>query len=215
MKPFADYDKTQTYGDYERLSLGGHICKILEVKTEQFSTKEGKPFEQLIFKIDIADPDPQAGYYQRKFAEDARLDALKAKWKGTYRLTVPEDSSEDYTKRTFKTFITSIEDSNPGYKWNWEEQQLVGKVFGGVFGIEEFMSESGNIIPFTRCRFVRGIENIKDVEIPKVRLADKSNIDYEEYLQRKQAEKNGNTVQNNTSSSDEFSKFDGGDDLPF
>ena len=86
MKAFSGYEETKVNNfDYERLTLGGHICKILEVSIEKFAMKEtGEEFEQLVLKIDIEDPDEQAGFYQRKYADDAKRDALSAKWKGYF-----------------------------------------------------------------------------------------------------------------------------------
>ena len=212
MEKFSGYEEARVNGDYEKLKLGGHICKIIEVKIEKYNNKDGKPFEQLVLKIDIAEPDEQAGFYQRKFAQDAQTDALKAKWKGNYRITIPQNDSEDYVKSNFKTLTTSVEKSNPGYVWNWEENTLVGKVFGGVFGLEEFTRDDGSIIAFTRCRFIRSTEKILEIGIPKVKLADKSSMDYDEYIEKK---KQNQTNSNNTTSK-ETSVFEGdSDDLPF
>lgn len=213
MKRFAGYEeaKTNEFENKERLQLGPHYCKILEAKIVQMKTQDGRPFEQLQLRIDITEPDEQAGFYNKKFQEDAKEDALNAKWKGFYNLTVPEDNSEEFIKNNFKTLTTSIEKSNPGYKWNWEENTLVGKIFCGVFGLEEFVNLEGNTITFTRCRFVRSTENMDKISIPKVRLADKTTMDYEEYIEMKKAErKNSN---NNTNS--ELSKIESNDDLPF
>lgn len=212
MKRFAGYEeaKTNEFENKERLQLGPHYCKILEAKIVQMKTQDGRPFEQLQLRIDITEPDEQAGFYNKKFQEDAKEDALNAKWKGFYNLTVPEDNSEEFIKNNFKTLTTSIEKSNPGYKWNWEENTLVGKIFCGVFGLEEFVNLEGNTITFTRCRFVRSTENMDKISIPKVRLADKTTMDYEEYIEMKKAErKNSN---NNTNS--ELSKIED-DSLPF
>lgn len=212
MKRFAGYEeaKTNEFENKERLQLGPHYCKILEAKIVQMKTQDGRPFEQLQLRIDITEPDEQAGFYNKKFQEDAKEDALNAKWKGFYNLTVPEDNSEEFIKNNFKTLTTFIEKSNPGYKWNWEENTLVGKIFCGVFGLEEFVNLEGNTITFTRCRFVRSTENMDKISIPKVRLADKTTMDYEEYIEMKKAErKNSN---NNTNS--ELSKIED-DSLPF
>lgn len=212
MRKFSGYEeaKTNEFENKERLQLGPHYCKILEAKIVQMKTQDGRPFEQLQLRIDIAEPDEQAGFYNKKFQEDAKEDALNAKWKGFYNLTVPEDNSEEFIKNNFKTLTTSIEKSNPGYKWNWEENTLVGKIFCGVFGLEEFVNLEGNTITFTRCRFVRSTENMDKISIPKVRLADKTTMDYEEYIEMKKAErKNSN---NNTNS--ELSKIED-DSLPF
>ena len=190
MQKFSGYEDVKVNNfNYERLNLGGHICKIFEVKIEKFTSKEGQEFEQLVLKIDIEAPDEQAGFYQRKFAEDAKSDALNAKWKGYFRVSIPRDDSPDTVKSAFKTFTTSVEDSNPGYQWNWEENTLVGKVFGGVFGLEEFTAPDGRVITMTKCRFARGTEKVFEAKIPKVKLADKTYIDYEEYVEKKEAEK--------------------------
>ena len=155
--------ETNNFGDREKLNLGGHICKVLEAKLEQItSKKDGKVYNLLNLKFDIEAPDEQAGFYQRKYVKDAEKDALNAKWKGIYKLSIPDNSSEDFIKKNWKTFLTSIEESNPGVKINgaagFDENILVGKVFGGIFGLEEFVLPSdGKVITFTRIRFPRSI----------------------------------------------------------
>lgn len=213
MKAFSGYEETKVnnFEEREKIELGGHICRILEVKIESYKTKDGQEFEQLILKIDLDESDRQGGFYQRRFTEDAKEDALKAKWKGYFRVSIPKDDSPDTIKSAFKTFTTAVEHSNPGYKWQWEENTLTGKIFGGVFGLEEFTLLDGKTIAFARCRFARGTEKILDAKIPKVRLADgKTYIDYEEYKERKelQTEQEGKAMEEN--SDDTFN-----DDLPF
>lgn len=218
MKPFSGYETVKTNNfEGESLKVGGHYCKILDVKTETYINKETKePFDQLIFKIDICEPDEQAGFYQRKFESDALQDAMTAKWKGFYRITIPVDNSEDRVKSNFKTLITSVEKSNPGYKWTWDEKTLIGKTFGGVFGLEEFQLPNENrIIAFCRCRFIRSTEKILEVSIPKVKLLNGTYKDYEEYVEEK---KNGNHGDSYEKPSDnvgtETSNLNG-NDLPF
>lgn len=214
MKAFAGYEEVKVNNFAERLKLGGHICKVLEVKIEELeSKKDGKKYEQLIIKFDIESPDEQAGFYANKFSEDATKDALNAKWKGYHRISIPTDESEDFIKSKFKAFTTSIEESNPGYKWNWEENTLIGKVFGGVFAFEEFVTLDGNTITMTKIRYVKSTDKIFEVEIPKVKMADNSYMAYEEYVAMKKAEREngGNTSSNTSSDSGTMS----GDDLPF
>ena len=216
MRKFEGYEEAQSneFENKERLKLGPHICKILEAKVNQMKTKEGVPFEQLYLKLDVAEPDEQAGFFTRKFAEDANVDAMNAKWKGYFKTTIPEDNSEKFIKDNFKTLITSVEKSNPGYKWNWEENTLVGKILCGVFGLEEFINLEGNTITFSRCRFVRSTENMDKIPIPKVRLADKSLMDYDEYVEMKKAERQNNGS-NNQVQDKELSKIEDDDSLPF
>lgn len=217
---FSDYETTETnnFGDREKLNLGGHICKVLEAKLEQItSKKDGRTFNILNLKFDIEAPDEQAGFYQRRYVKDAEKDALNAKWKGIYKLSIPDNSSEDFIKKNWKTFLTSIEESNPGVKINgvagFDENILVGKVFGGIFGLEEFVLPSdGKVITFTRIRFPRSTKNIFEAKIPSVRLLDNTYMDYEDYINDKKGNKNGT---NNNTSMLEQGVINTTDDLPF
>lgn len=214
MKAFAGYDEVKVNNFPERLKLGGHICKVLEVKTESFtSQKDGKTYEQLIIKFDIESPDEQAGFYANKFSEDAAKDALNAKWKGFHRISIPTDSSEEFIKSRFKAFTTSVEESNPGYKWNWEENTLIGKVFGGVFAFEEFTNQEGKTITMSRIRYVKSTDKIFEVEIPKVKMADGTYMEYEDYVEMKKAERANRDNSSTNTSSDAGTMS--GDDLPF
>lgn len=58
----------------------------------------------------------------------------------------------------FKGFITAIEKTNPGYRWNWDEKTLVGKNVIAVFGEEEYKDNEGNIKVGTKLVEFRSLE---------------------------------------------------------
>lgn len=218
MKKFSGYEnvKANNFDNYEKLEVGGHYVKILDVNEITINGKTS-PFNQLEIKIDICEPDEQAGYYARKFKQDADKDALNAKWKGYYKLNVPKDDGseqDEKTKSAFKTFITYIEKSNSGYDWekaNWDEKTLIGKTFVGVFGIEEFENMAGEIVYTTKCKFCRSTDtDMSKISIPKVQCADKSYMDYDEWID-KRAEEQGKKSENNLNTVVD----DDSDDLPF
>lgn len=209
MKKFSGYSEVEArdFTVYERIELGGHICKILDVKIETIQGKTG-PFEQLILKFDMDETDKQPAYYAKRFKQDADKDAMNAKWKGFYRLNIPSDDGseqDEKSKVNFKTFITCIEKSNNGYNWekaNWEEKTLVGKKFVGVFGIEEFQGNTG-IVWTTKCKFIRSTEtDLENISIPKVRLIDNTYMDYEEWLERNTDGSNTNSTINTVENDD-------------
>ena len=45
----------------------------------------------------------------------------------------------------FKHFINCVEESNPGYKWAWDEKSLVHKFVGVVLGEEEYRKTNGDV----------------------------------------------------------------------
>lgn len=217
---FSGYDKVEAneFEQSEKLKLGGHICKVLKVETETVtSQKDGKKYDILKLQFDIEAPDEQAGFYQRKFKEAAEKDALNAKWKGYYRLTIPTNDSPDFAKTNWKTFLTSVEKSNPGVKLDGEkgfdENLLVGKIFAGVFGLEEMtLPTDGRTIAFTRIRFARSVENLDKITIPKVKLLDGTYMDYEEYIKKDEKQENNNS---DNSNNDDLGVIGQDSDLPF
>ena len=62
--------------------------------------------------------------------------------------------------------MTSIEKSNPSYRWNWDERTLVGKFVGGIFQREEFETSDGQKKMATKCVQIRSLDGLKDAKIP-------------------------------------------------
>lgn len=159
------YDEAQSYtGDFEQLELGGHVCKITGVKLEYTPNTNA---EVLVLAFDIAEG-KQAGYYQRKY-DEARKSNAQARWQGIYR-QFTQGNSTPY----FKGMIENIENSNPGYNFastGFNEQTLAGKMFGGIFGREQYRAQDGSLKFTTKCRSIRTVEKIREgVDIPEDKL---------------------------------------------
>jgi hypothetical protein len=160
------YDETRAFtGDFEILPLGGHICFVKQAKLDK--TKMGK--DVLILLFDIFEGEHK-DFYKRDF-ERRKENNAEAKWPAVYR-----QLTEGKSLSFFKGMITAIENSNGSYKWNWDESTLKGKLFGGVFGQEEYEANDGNVKLSTKCRWIRSVEQIrKGVEVPEIkRLAGKN-----------------------------------------
>lgn len=161
MRKYEGYEQAEAVipGDYEILQPGGYICKILKVQTEE------RYYGTLLrIGFDIAEGEHE-GYYRRRFDQKKQYDE-NAKWPGMYYQTVRQDDL-----RYFKGFITSIEASNPGFKWDWDEKKLVGKLFGGIFGEEEYEKQNGEIGTIVKCGFVRSVDAIREgkFKVPEIK----------------------------------------------
>lgn len=158
MKKYDGYDQAQAFsGEYEKLEPGGYVCRIIKV------TAEEKAYGTLLrIGFDIVEGD-HAGYYKRTYDRKAK-DNAAAKWPGMYYQTIKADDL-----KYFKGFMTAIEESNPGYKWNWDENTLKGKLFGGIFGEEEYEGNDGKVHTSVKCQWVRSIETVRSgkFEIPE------------------------------------------------
>lgn len=165
---FKDYDTIDT-NESISLETGGYELKIINAKVENYSTCS-------ILKIafDIVNDPKYSGFYSKRFKANQAKNP-NAKWGGVFDVFIPKDDGSDrdyYTKLNFKRFTTAVEQSNSGYKWNWDETSLKNKVFGGVFGREEFETSDKKRKFAVKCRFARSIESIKsgDFTIPDDKL---------------------------------------------
>ena len=81
-----------------------------------------------------------------------------------------------------KAFITAYENSN-GCQFDWDKdwEQLKGKKIGIIFGQEEYTSQDGTTKLATKLNQFRSIDKVDNVKIPKVKLLDRTYVEYEEY----------------------------------
>lgn len=166
------------YGDYESLKLGGH--EVVIKKAYEYTGMTGN--NSLKIEIDIAGNDEQKGYFQKQFDNNTNKDKKWSNGACKY-VSLKEDEK---CVAMLKSFTTAVENSNAGYKWDWDETKLVNKKLCGVFGLEEYEKQDGTIGTATKLVQFRSLDKLKDVKIPKVKLLDNTFMDYEEYISKKQ-----------------------------
>ena len=155
MKPTKGYEEAKTITDKEKLPKGGYVIEILDV--EEIGKKGETNY--LKFSFDIAEGEHK-GFYEKDYNSQNTEDQ---KWRGIYNLFIAkEDGSEmdNWTLTKFKTAITSIENSNKGYHWDWEEKDLKGKIVGAVF-VDKEWEMNGRTGFATACVGFRNVEAIR------------------------------------------------------
>lgn len=168
-----DYEQTQGFtGEYETIKLGGQVCKIKSAKVEKTKTDK----DMLVITYDIAEGENK-GYFERRFDADNRNEK---KWGGVHRIMVLDN--EGRCNKFFKGFTTSIEASNKGYKFKGDETTLKDKLFGAVFGREEYENTFGERKMATKIRYIRGIEGIENAEVPKDKMLPEKGEAFEDFI---------------------------------
>lgn len=189
---FNEFEKAEAkeFGDFERLELGGHEVVIVDAR-EHNSEKTGKI--SLKVSVDIAKGDKQEGFFKKQY-EDAKKSAKEGeevKWStgGTKYISLEKDQLP-----YFKGFITALENSNKGFKFDtkgkWE--QLKNLHIAAQFGLEEY-DNGTDIKVATKLNRFRSLDKLKEIDIPAVKVLndDKktfSYIAYEDYVPRKSNE---------------------------
>ena len=153
MEKLQGYDEAQAItGEYERLEAGGYICKIVSAKEEK--SKSGK--RMLVLALDILDGDKK-DYFKKRFNENTSPDK---KWSAgaIYRQMLEGEKATGF----LKGLMTSLETSNDGFKWNWDEKKLKDLKCGAIFGEEEYEKMDGSVGISTKVKFIRTVKAIQD-----------------------------------------------------
>lgn len=186
MEIIKDFDKVEAKGmdDFKALPIGAYECVIKEAEIYK-SEQSGK--ESLRIAVDIASGEYK-DYFQKRFDSNPNMDK---RWdaNGTKYLAFQGDNVS-----FFKGFITTIENSNVGYKWNWDEKTLVGKKVCGVFLYEEYENQDGEKKVKVRLNKFRSLDKMKEIEVSyNVRLLNGTYMSIDDYNERKE-EKNISTA---------------------
>ena len=180
-----DETEAKEFGEYENLELGGHEIVILDAR-EHKSEFSGNI--SLKISVDISGSDKQKGFFKKQYDENTSADK---KWPtGAVKYLSLKDEQLAY----LKGFITSLEKSNPGFKFNkkgtWE--QLKNLKLAGQFGLEEYKKQDGTIGTATKLVQFRSLDKLKEIKIPKVKKLDGSLVEYEDYKETKTVKNNSN-----------------------
>lgn len=153
MKAFNGLEIKKSVSASEPLPAGGYVAKILNAKVEEYSWGE-----VLVISFDIAEGEYK-DFFRKQYNENTREDK---KWKGNFRLTVPNEGNQyfDSQKRTFGNAIWAIEESNPGYHWDWNESALKGKMVGVLFRNYEYDVDGRQGWSTECCTFV-SVEDVR------------------------------------------------------
>ena len=167
--------------DFVPLELGGHrgIIKTAEEYTSQVSYNTS-----LKVTVDTDKNDKQPNYFGEQFKNDTRAEK---KWNnGAIKYVSLKD--EENCVRMLKAFITAVENSNPGFKYDWNKDvaQLNGKKIGLIFGLEEYNANDGTVKTTTKLTQFRSVDKVDNAQIPKVKTLNNGYVDYDDYMEYKE-----------------------------
>jgi hypothetical protein len=157
LKP-KGYDEV-TVWERKTLPVDGYVCLIVKAALQKSSNGN----DMLVLYLDIAEG-KYKGYYTDLFKS---ADEQHKKWKGKFHLILPKptdysNNREQYDRATknYKRLITCIENSNKGFEFKFNTEQLKNKLVGFEFAEEEWEwnGKSGFTV---KPRFPRSAESIR------------------------------------------------------
>lgn len=160
MEKIEGYDTAQALtGEYEKLKPGGYICKIIAAKEEK--SKSGNRMLTLALDIDEGE---NKGFFMKRWGE-LKKEQKEPNQEIKYpNAAVYHQMLEGNEKALgfLKGLMTSLEASNPSFKWEWDEKKLVGLKCGAIFGEEEYEKMDGSVGTACKVKFIRTTKCIED-----------------------------------------------------
>ena len=177
MKKIENWNEIEAKGmdDFKALPIGAYECKIINA-VENHNEESGKTTLKVM--VDIASGEYK-DYFKKRYDSNTAIDR---KWDNNATKYL---AFEGENTSFFKGFITIVENSNVGYKWNWEESTLRDKKLVGVFQYEEYEKQDGTKGIKVRLTKFRSLDKLGKIEVSdSVKMLDGSYVDYEEYIER-------------------------------
>lgn len=169
MKAFNGYEAKKPSGEREKLPAGTYVAKILNAEEVVYTWGS-----VLLISFDIAEGEKK-GFFKQDYDSNTNEDK---KWRGVYRLSIPKDDGSEkdgWTKNTFGNAMWAIEESNPGFRWSWDETALKGKLVGVGFRDKEWEMETstGEVKTgwTTECSRLSSVEDVRSgkAQTPKAK----------------------------------------------
>lgn len=166
--------------------------KKLNLDNVQEFTKFKNPVGGFICEIKTVEDVPEKEYLRVGYDIAEALNDEQKEFVGMYEKRKKERgfdypttvvSYKENSLPFFKGFVTALENSNKGYKWDNDETQFVGKKVGFVIGEEEYEGKDKNGAPKVKVRTYvaerHSVDAIKegDFEVPEFKKLSVSSVD--------------------------------------
>lgn len=166
---FNGFERRKYTSAREILPAGGYVGKILKAEVVHYSWGD-----RLHISFDITEGEFK-DFFKKDWENNTNEDR---KWRGVLRLNLPagDGSAQDAWKvSAINNLAASLEESNSGYTWDWDETKLKGKALG--FLVREFEWEvNGNSGWSTEAASCTDVESIRSgkFRLPKKRPLKRS-----------------------------------------
>ena len=157
MKPIKDWDNVkEPSSTRESLPAGGYVCEILKAAEKPNKQSRGTHLELM---IEICEGE-RRGFFTADYNAQT---GEQRYWGGVVNQNIPDELSDKYAMQAsfFRRFTNAVEDSNPGYHWDWNEAGLKGKKIGVIFAAREKESAKGTIYTVTNADSVVSVDTIR------------------------------------------------------
>lgn len=124
MKPVGNGFEVKKRSGFSELPPKG--AYVAEIKKAEEVELKGNHFLEIT--LDICEGEYKDRYTQVWRDQEERFG--NANFKGIFRLPVPTGEPNDWREQRMAENLWCVNQSNPGYEWDWDERKLKGKKVG-------------------------------------------------------------------------------------
>lgn len=182
MEKIENWDNIEAKGmdDFKALPIGAYECKIINA-VENHNEQSGKTTLKVM--VDIAKGEYK-DYFKKRYDSNTAIDR---KWDNNATKYL---AFEGENTSFFKGFITTVENSNVGYKWNWDETTLRDKKIVGVFQYEQYEKQDGTKGIKVRLTKFRSLDKLGEIEVSdSIKMLDGTYTSYDDYMEKVEEKK--------------------------
>lgn len=155
---YSGYEGKNTRGGIQMPPVGQYIAEIQGVRTEP---SYDKTRDVIVLMVEITEGE-YAGRYHEAYENLKERYPDNAMYKGVFKLTPPIEGDEPWVKNRFESNLWCVEQSNPGYQWNWDENKLVGKKIGINVRKNLYTGKDGNDHEMFEIGQLETVEDVRD-----------------------------------------------------
>ena len=168
MKAFNGFESKPQTSRPRQLPAGPYVARIKAARIEG-----DEPDQSLVIKLDVCEGEFENYFFNRYKQDQKNYESGKSnfepKYKGIYRIRVPNDENTkaqypESDRKRFGDMIYRIEESNPGYHWDWDEKGLAGLIVGINMQEDEY---NGN--KFTKIGRLEIASGVRDGSVQAMR----------------------------------------------
>lgn len=163
MKPTYNGFEAKRASNFAKLPpAGAYVAEIQGVKTE---LSYDKSRENIVLMLEITEGE-YAGQYHKVYEDQKSSFGDSVLYRGVLRLTPYIEGDDDWIRHRFEENLWCVEQSNPGYHWDWDENKLKGKKVGINVRNNTYTGKDGTERTTTE---IAKLETISDVKAGKCR----------------------------------------------
>jgi hypothetical protein len=171
MKPsYNGFEAKKSSGFITLPPAGAYVAEIQNVRFAPANKAENRSRDAIELMMEITEGE-YAGRYMEFFNDQKEKFGDTVKYKGVFRLIPPLDNDDDWRKRTFEGNIWCIQESNPGYVWDWDEKKLKGKKVG-ISVRDRFYTFNGNDRSTTEIARLETLDDVKNGKVKTMKPRD-------------------------------------------